>query len=144
MYRVSGEQGHRGDGSSHVSTQRGNVRADAKLDNPKILAYSTKAKQWLFIIHICENNSEIYTTGIMTNLFTCVNVNLNKTGLRVRKGEAMLHTHTTSSKNVYRLYDFQGTIMPAAKDAEWLISVCLYKTGSSGYLGPDTSMRIVV
>ena len=47
----------------------------------------------------------------------------------------MLQTHTTSSKNVYRLYD---------KDAEWLISVCLYKTGSSGYLGPDTSMRIVV
>ena len=95
-------------------------------------------------IHICENNSEIYTTGIMTNLFTCVNVNLNKTGLRVRKGEAMLQTHTTSSKNVYRLYDFQGTIMPAVKDAEWLICVCLHKTGSSGYLGPDTSMRIVV
>jgi hypothetical protein len=45
MYRVSGEQGHWGDGSSHVSTQRGNIHADAKLDNPKILIYSTKAKQ---------------------------------------------------------------------------------------------------
>ena len=56
----------------------------------------------------------------------------------------MLQTHTTSSKNVYHLYDFQGTIMPAVKDAEWLICVCVYKTGSSGYLGPDTSMRIVV
>ena len=95
-------------------------------------------------IRNCENNSEIYTTGLMTNLFTCVNVSLNKTGPRVRKGEAMLQIHTTSSKNVYHLYDFQGTFMPAVKDAEWLICVCLHKTGSSGYLGPDTSMRIVV
>ena len=56
----------------------------------------------------------------------------------------MLQTHTTSSKNVYHLYDFQGTIMPAVKDAEWLISVCLYKTGSSGYLGPDTSQLLLL
>ena len=54
----------------------------------------------------------------------------------VRKGKAMLQIHTFSSRNTYRPNDLQGTIMPAAGKAEWLINVCLFKAGSSGYLDP--------
>ena len=33
----------------------------------------------------------------------------------------MLQIHTFNSRNTYRPNDLQGTIMPAAKKAEWLI-----------------------
>ena len=55
---------------------------------------------------------------------------------QVRKGKAMLQIHIASSNNTYRLYDLQGTIMPAADKAEWLINVCLFKAGPSGHLNP--------
>ena len=59
-----------------------------------------------------------------------------KIGPQVRKGKAMLQIHTFSSRNTYRPNDLQGTVMPAADKAEWLINVCLFKAGSSGYLDP--------
>ena len=55
---------------------------------------------------------------------------------QVRKGKAMLQIHIFSSRNTYRPNDLQGTVMPAADKAEWLINVCLFKAGSSGYLDP--------
>ena len=57
-------------------------------------------------------------------------------GQQVRKGKAMLQIHTNemkNTKNTYRLFDLQGTNMPTAGDAEWLICVCLIKNGSSGF-----------
>jgi hypothetical protein len=51
----------------------------------------------------------------------------------------MMQIHTDGIKNAYRQFDLQETIMPIARKAEWLIYVCLNKTGSSGYLGPDGS-----
>ena len=62
-----------------------------------------------------------------------------KIGPQVRKGKAMLQIHTFSSRNTYRPNDLQGTVMPAADKAEWLINVCLFKAGSSGYLNPNVS-----
>ena len=61
----------------------------------------------------------------------------------VRKGKAMLQIHTFKSSNTYRPYDLQGTIMPAADKAEWLINVCLSKAGSSGHLEPGVFTRIL-
>ena len=55
----------------------------------------------------------------------------------------MLQMYTNRMKNTDRLFDLQGTIMPAAKKAEWLSCVCLNKTGSSGCLGPDGSRRAI-
>ena len=51
----------------------------------------------------------------------------------------MLQIHTNEIKESSRLFDLQGTTAPTAKDAEWLICVCLHKTGSSGCLGPEVS-----
>ena len=53
----------------------------------------------------------------------------------------MLQMNTDRTKNTHRMFDIQGTIMPTAKDAEWPVCVCLYKTGSSGYLGPGAFTR---
>ena len=53
----------------------------------------------------------------------------------------MLQMNTNRMKNTHRLFDLQGTAMPTAKEAEWLIGVCLHKTGSSGCLGPGASPR---
>ena len=53
----------------------------------------------------------------------------------------MLQIYINRMKNTYRLFDFQGTIMPTAKEAVWLICVCLNKTGSSRCLGPGASLR---
>ena len=53
----------------------------------------------------------------------------------------MLQIKANRMNNTYRLFDLQGTTMLAAKDAAWLISVCLNKTGSSGCLGPGASPR---
>ena len=78
----------------------------------------------------------------MTGKRRSVKVDSAKKGLQVRKGEAMLQIHTNSFKNTYRLFDLQGTIMPSAKEADWLICVCLHKNGSSGCPGSGTSMRI--
>ena len=61
----------------------------------------------------------------------------------VRKGKAMLQIHMYSFKNINRPYDLLDTIMPSADKAERLISTCLIKAGSSGYLGPDIAMRIL-
>ena len=55
----------------------------------------------------------------------------------------MLQIHTDRIENTYRQFDLQGTIMPAAKKAEWLICVCLNKTGSSECLGPDGLRRVM-
>ena len=59
----------------------------------------------------------------------------------VRKGEAMLQRLTNGLMNTDRLFDLQGTIMPAAEKAEWLDYACLHKTGSSGYLGPGALVQ---
>ena len=40
----------------------------------------------------------------------------------------MLQIHTDRIKNTNRQFDLQGTIMPAAKKAEWFICVCLNMT----------------
>ena len=61
----------------------------------------------------------------------------------VRKGKAMLQIHTFNSRNTYRPNDLQGTIMPAAEKAERLNKVCLFKAGSSGYLGPGAAIRML-
>ena len=53
----------------------------------------------------------------------------------------MLQMYANRMKNTDRLFDLQGTIKPAVKAAEWLICVCLYKTGSSGCLGPGACAR---
>ena len=53
----------------------------------------------------------------------------------------MLQMNTDRTKNTHRMFDIQGTIMPTAKDAEWLICVRLHKTGSSGCLGPGAFVR---
>ena len=60
---------------------------------------------------------------------------------QVRKGKAMLQIHTFNSRNTYRPNDLQGTIMPAADKAEWLISSCLFMAGSSGFLDPGAPAR---
>ena len=53
----------------------------------------------------------------------------------------MLLMYTNRMKDTYRMFDLQGTTMPAAQEAEWLICVCLNKTGSSGYLEPGVLAR---
>ena len=54
----------------------------------------------------------------------------------------MLLMNTNRMKDSYRMFDLQGTTMPTADKAEWLISVCLYMTGSSGRLGPGDAVLI--
>ena len=54
----------------------------------------------------------------------------------------MLQIYTNSSKRINHRFDLQGKTMPTANKAEWLISVCLYMTGSSGCLGPGDAVRI--
>jgi len=70
----------------------------------------------------------------MTTYTTSAILGVVKKGQRVRKGKAMLLMNTNRMKDTYRMFDLQGTTMPSAQEAEWLICVCLYKTGSSGYL----------
>ena len=53
----------------------------------------------------------------------------------------MLQTSINSYITINRLHDLQGTIMPAADKAEWLISSCLFMAGSSGYLDPGAPAR---
>ncbi len=77
----------------------------------------------------------------MTTGFTSAILCVVKKGQEVRKGEAMLKIHTNRFENAEYKFDIQGTIMPSAKAAEWLIWVCLKKTGSSGYLGPGAFMQ---
>ena len=55
----------------------------------------------------------------------------------------MLQNYAFSFKNSYRLCDLLGTFMPSADKAEWLVLACLNRAGSSGYLGPDASVRIL-
>ena len=62
---------------------------------------------------------------------------------QVRKGKAMLQILTFNSSNKYRPNDLQGTFMPAAHEAEWLINVCLFKAGQSGHLNPGVFARIL-
>ncbi len=54
----------------------------------------------------------------------------------------MLQIYSNSFERINHKYDLQGTTMPTADKAEWLISVCLYMTGSSGRLGPGDAVRI--
>ena len=56
----------------------------------------------------------------------------------------MLQIRTNSLVNSGYKFDLLGTIMPTAKDAEWLLCVCLNTTGSSGNLGPCGAVRIRV
>ena len=88
-----------------------------------------------------EDITSLYTTGRMTAKSTDAILGVVKKGQQVRKGKAMLQIHTDRMKNANRQFDLQGTIMPNAKEAEWLICVCLNKTGSSGCLGPGASPR---
>ena len=62
---------------------------------------------------------------------------------RARDGKAMMQIHMYSLININRPYDLLDTIMPSADKAERLISTCLMKAGSSGYLGPGIAMRIL-
>lgn len=61
---------------------------------------------------------------------------------RARYGKAMLQIHTYSLANI-KPCELQGTIMLSVGKAEELISTCLNRTGTSGYLGPGASMRIL-
>ena len=79
----------------------------------------------------------------MTNLFSHVIVGREKTGPQVRKGKAMLQIHTQNIGSLYRPCDLLGTIMPSADKAERFNKACLNKAGSSGYLGPGASVRIL-
>ena len=83
-----------------------------------------------------DDITSLYTTGRMTANTTGAILSVVKKGQQVRKGKAMLQIHTDRMKNANRQFDLQGTIMPNAKEAEWLICVCLHKTGSSGCVGP--------
>ena len=62
---------------------------------------------------------------------------------RARDGTAMLQVHTHNFNILNRPYDLQGTMMPSAVKAERYGSICLNRAGSSGYLGPGASMRIL-
>ena len=53
----------------------------------------------------------------------------------------MMQMCANRMKDSYRMFDLQDTIAPSAKDAERPVCVCLYKYGSSGYLGPGASSR---
>ena len=53
----------------------------------------------------------------------------------------MLLMYTNRMKDTYRMFDLQVTTMPTAQEAEWLICLCLNKTGASGYLGPGVLAR---
>ena len=55
----------------------------------------------------------------------------------------MLQTHSYSFTSIKRLYDRQGTNMPSANKADRLISTCLNRAGSSGYLKPGAFTRIL-
>ena len=77
----------------------------------------------------------------MTTKTTGAILSVVKKGQQVRKGKAMLLMYTNRMKDSYRMFDLQGTTMPAAQEAEWLICVCLNKTGSSGYLEPGVLAR---
>ena len=61
----------------------------------------------------------------------------------VRKGKAMLQIQMHSMRSLYRPCNLQGTSMPSATKAERFNKACLAKAGSSGYLGPGASMRIL-
>ena len=89
-------------------------------------------------VFIHDHRSALYTTGLMTKRTVYDTVN-SKKEQEVRKGKAMLQTHANRMNNTYRLFDLQGTTMLTAKEAAWLINVCLLKTGSSGCLGPGAS-----
>ena len=91
-------------------------------------------------VFIHDHRSALYTTGLMTKRTVYDTVN-SKKEQEVRKGKAMLQTHANRMNNTYRLFDLQGTTMLTAKEAAWLINVCLHKTGSSGCLGPGVSPR---
>ena len=77
----------------------------------------------------------------MTTKTSDVILHTDTKGRQIRKGEAMLQRFTNGLMNTDCLFDLQGTIMPAAEKAEWLISVRLHKTGSSGYLGPGALVQ---
>ena len=83
----------------------------------------------------------LFTIVCLTAKTTGAILSVVKKGQQIRKGKAMLHIHTDRMKNANRQFDLQGTIMPAAKKAEWFICVCLNMTGSSGCLGPGASSR---
>ena len=90
--------------------------------------------QAVVLVPNSEHRSELYTTGIMTSRTVYAIVSSRRKGLQVRKGKAMLQMNTNRMNNTDRLFDLQGTMMPTAKGAEWLICGCLYKNGSSGCL----------
>ena len=77
----------------------------------------------------------------MTSAFFNVIVTSGKNRTTGPERKAMLHFQMI--KNEYRPNDLLGKFMPSADKAEWLKSVCLTKTGSSGYLIPHGAMRIL-
>ena len=76
----------------------------------------------------------------MTDMITRVILN-SKKGLMVRKGEAMLQIFTNSLRHSDYKYDLQGTNMPSAKEAEWLIRACLNLNGPSGFPEDGDAVR---
>ena len=53
----------------------------------------------------------------------------------------MLQIHANRMNNTYRLFDLQGTTMPFAKEAEWLIRACLNMNGPSGFPEDGDAVR---
>ena len=80
----------------------------------------------------------------MTNDIPDGIVGIDETGPQVRKGKAMLQRHTLNTRSIYRPYDLQGIIMPSTDKVERFNKACLAKAGSSGYLGPEVSLRTLV
>ena len=76
----------------------------------------------------------------MTKHCLRVIVAIDERGPQARKGEAMMQRYTYYFNQVY---DFQDTNMPIAEEAEWVISACLMKDRSSGYLGPGAKRHIL-
>ena len=108
-------------------------------DPPSALRYHQ------LLVHT-KNIKKIYTTSLMTHgllhAIVCI-VEKSEPESLVRKGKAMLQIHMYSLINTNRPYDLLDTIMPSTDKAESLISTCLTKAGSSGYLGPGIAMRIL-
>ena len=65
-----------------------------------------------------------------------------KTGLRVRKGEAIMQMYMYSFKNTYRPYDIKGTDKSSAYEAARFNLNCLSKFGSGVYLGSGGAVRV--
>ena len=77
----------------------------------------------------------------MTNPFWSAIVCDRKQDQAVRKGKAMLQLYTHHEEKLYRLDGRTRTIALPVNQAGELLSTCLYRSGTSGYLCPSAPMR---